>query len=348
MNDPIKHHFIPQFILKNFTHNNDRIYYWNKDKSKIEIRNTRSVYMVKNLYRDERNHPTDPAIIEKKFAHFESIIAVLFQEKIIGKDPIVLTRKENEKLRKFLYLLSFRSSTRKQQYIDANFDEMTKSHLAKYVDNDDYIDLWLREIEMILDTDDYQEISKNESISWTIRTDFWMHLSSYYMTFVTPRGQDFIISDIYPTAEIYPLGINGANLYSHYIFPISPNLLLLLNHIAFKPESASPLPMINHMVHLSKIKENAITPPKAHYKVNGSLNKEDTYTYKLNKIYSSGVEYINMLMLNETRKGFSFNDIDRVKNSIEIYQTNEKTKMFNKNDYSKLLTEIDNNEIMNT
>jgi hypothetical protein len=70
MNEPIRHHFILQFILRNFTHNNDQIYYWNKDASKIEIRNTKSVYMVKNPYRDEQNHPTDPAIIEKKFAKF--------------------------------------------------------------------------------------------------------------------------------------------------------------------------------------------------------------------------------------------------------------------------------------
>jgi len=65
MSEPIKHHFIPQFILKNYTYNNDQIYYWNKENSKIELRNTKSVYMVKNLYRDEQNHPTDPAIIEK-------------------------------------------------------------------------------------------------------------------------------------------------------------------------------------------------------------------------------------------------------------------------------------------
>lgn len=55
MSEPVKHHFIPQFILRNFTHNNDQIYYWNKETSKLEVRNTKSVYMVKNLYRDEKN-----------------------------------------------------------------------------------------------------------------------------------------------------------------------------------------------------------------------------------------------------------------------------------------------------
>lgn len=337
MNEPIKHHFIPQFILRNFTHNNDQIYYWNKKTLKVEIRNTKSVYMVKNLYRDEKNHPTDPASIEKKFAQFESEIATLFQEKIVDKDPIVLTRTENERLRKFLYLLSFRSSTRKQQYIDANFDDMTKEHLKEYVVNDDYIDLWLREIEMILDTENYHDIQKNDKVSWTIRTDFWSHLSGYYMTFVAPRGQDFIIGDVYPTAEIFPIGINGANLYPHLMFPISSSLMLILNHVGFRSDSRNGLPMLDGMVKFSKIKGNAIVAPSAKYKIPGQFLKEDTYTYKINKIYSEDVIYLNSLALNEVRKGFSFVNVDRIVESIQDYQFNSHNSKFNKNDYSILI-----------
>lgn len=118
--------------------------------------------MVENLYRDEFNHPTYPTIIEKEFAKLESEIAILFQTNIINKNPIILKRAENEKLRKFLYLLSFRSSTRKQQYIDGNFDVLTKMSLKDYVANDDYVDLWLREIETILDLKDYKDIHENK------------------------------------------------------------------------------------------------------------------------------------------------------------------------------------------
>ncbi|MCK9330085.1 MAG: DUF4238 domain-containing protein [Candidatus Cloacimonetes bacterium] len=340
MNEPIKHHFIPQFILRKFTHNNDQIYYWNKESSQIEVRNTKSVYMVKNLYRDEKNHPTDPAIIENKFAQFESEIATLFQGKIVDKDPIVLTRTENEKLRKFLFLLSFRSSTRKQQYIDANFDDTTKEHLKEYVVNDDYIDLWLREIEMILDTENYNDIQKNDKISWTIKTDFWSHLTGYYMTFVTPRGQDFIIGDVYPTAEIFPIGINGANLYPHFMFPITPHLMLLLNHVGFRPESRKELQMLDSMVKFSKIKENAIKTPSVKYRIIGQYSKEDTFIYKINKIYSEDAIYLNSLALNEVRKGFSYFDFDRIHQTLQDYQLNPHTSKYNKNDYSVLLNNM--------
>jgi hypothetical protein len=337
MNEPVKHHFIPQFILRNFTHSNDQIYYWNKESLKIEVRNTKSVFMVKNLYRDEKNHPTDPAIIEKKFAQFESKIATLFQEKIIDKSPIVLTRTENEDLRKFLYLLSFRSSTRKQQYIDGNFDNMTKEHLKDYVIDDDYIDLWLREIEMILNLENYHDLQKNDEVSWTIKTDFWSHLSGYYMTFVTPRGQDFVIGDVYPTAEIYPIGINGANLYPHFMFPITPSLMLLLNHVRFRPESRKGLPILDNMVKFSNIKGNAIATPSAKYIIHGQYSKEDTYTYKINKIYSEETIYLNSLALNEVRQGFSYFDFNRIYQTLRDYQLNPNTSKYNKNDYSALL-----------
>ncbi len=339
-NEPIKHHFIPQFIIRNFCFKDEQVYYWNKNTAIIETRNTKSVFMEKNLYRDDNNHPTDPAIIEKKFSKLESEIAVLFQEKILDKDSIKLTRAENEKLRKFLYLLSFRSSTRKQQYIDANFDEMTKKHLSEYVTNNDYVDLWLREIEMILDTENYNDLQNNTDVSWTIRTDFWMHLSGYYMTFVTPRGQDFIIGDIYPTAEIFPINAMGTNLYPHYIFPITPNLLLLLNHVGFREESKKGLPVLDAMVNLSIIKGNAIKVPLVQYKTPGLFLKNDTYTYIVHKIYVDDVVYLNNLMLNEVRRGFGFSNQERVLKSIQIYQSNYYGNNFRKNDFSILLDKI--------
>ncbi|MDX9692139.1 MAG: DUF4238 domain-containing protein, partial [Acholeplasmataceae bacterium] len=246
MNDPIKHHFIPQFILRNFVNSDDQLFYWNIGNKKLENRNTKSVYMAKNLYRDEENHPTNPAVIEQKFAMLEAKIAQLFQEKILDKNPITITRTDNELLRKFLYLLTFRSETRKKQYIEANFDDFTKAHLNQYVKDGDYVDLWLREIEMIIDNERYFEIIDNKNISWTIKTDFINHLDSYYMTFVTSRGQDFIISDVYPTAEVFPLGINNANLYPHYIYPLTPSLALILNHIAFKTDP--PMDKLSRMM----------------------------------------------------------------------------------------------------
>lgn len=335
----MKHHFIPQFILRNFANEDGQINYWDKKNNKLSKRNPKSIFMVENLYRDEFNHPTDPAVIEKKFAKLETEIATLFQEKVLNKNPITITRAENERLRKFLYLLSFRSSTRKQQYIDANFNEATKLSLKDFVVNGDYVDLWLREIETILDLEEYRDIQQMQNVSWTIRTDFHSHLLNYYMTFVTSRGQDFLISDVFPTAEIFPI-TEGVNLYPHFMFPISPNLMLLLNMVVVKPGNEH-IPISKGMMMLSKIHGNLVNPPKAQYKIKGQYSKNDEFIYNVGNVYSNDVDYLNALALNEVRKGFSFRD-NKIRESIVYYQTNPDTYKYNKNDFSTLLTKLEN------
>lgn len=111
INEPIRHHYIPQFILRNFTSDN-KINYWNIEKNKIQLRNPKSIFMVKDLYADEKNHPENIRIIEKKFANLEGEIADIFNKYILDKSEIVITREQNEKLRKFLFLLSFRAEYR--------------------------------------------------------------------------------------------------------------------------------------------------------------------------------------------------------------------------------------------
>lgn len=338
MNEPIKHHFIPQFILRNFTFSNDQIYYWNKENNKLEIRNTKTVYMVENLYRDEKNHPTDPAIIERKFAALEQEIATLIKTKILGMESITITRADNEKLRKFLYLLSFRSSHRKQQYIEENFTPSTKKTLDDYTENGDYVDLWLRELEIILDCENYEDLDSNEEISWVIKKNYINHIKGYYMTFVTPRGQDFIIGDVYPTAEIAPID-SATNLYPHFLYPITPRLMLILNHIAFKKELIQS-PVLSPMTAWSKITGNAVITPKPSYRESRKYSKEDTYRYNVNKIYVEDVKYLNALMLNEVKKGFSFVEINKVIDSLNSYQDNPGVSEYNKNNYESLLREF--------
>ncbi len=60
------------------------------------------------------------------------------------------------------------------------------------------------------------------------------------MTFVEARGGEFLISDVYPTLEIFPLQPN-INIHMHCMYPLSATRLLLLNHIMFKQETADPM-----------------------------------------------------------------------------------------------------------
>ena len=146
----------------------------------------------------------------------------------------------------------------------------------------------------------------------------------YYMTFVDARGGQFLLSDIYPTLEIFPM-MPSVNIHLHCLFPLSPTRMLLLNHIMFKNKDDRD-PISGPMIKMSQIKGDAIVPPNNRYKSYGTLNPDDEYIYKVRKVYANDVEYINALFLNETKVGVIFREKDRIKSSISSFNRRTDTK----------------------
>lgn len=323
-NEPKRHHYIPQFILKNFVDSDKKLFYWDIDKKDLICSYTRFVFMNLHMYRDDINHIDQPTFIEKSLAVFESDMAKIFQKLNEGNE-VVLLRKELEALRIFLCLLSFRSDLRMEQYVQNRFDDATRNILKQYAINEDYVDLWKREIEELSKCRSYQQIKDSNIIDPIIKQDLENALMGYYMTIVDARGGDFLITDVYPTLEIFPLS-NGCNLHLHCLYPISPTRLLLLNHIMFRPD-ANSAPDIMIMRSMSKIKGNLIIPPTNKY-IKGSYyhDENDEYRYKVKKIYSSEVEYINSLLLNEARIGIAFNNAERIISSVHAFNQRNDTK----------------------
>lgn len=185
--------------------------------------------------------------------------------------------------------------------------------------DNDYVDLWLREINAILDSKSYEDIGKNEEISRIIRQDIQTELNGFYMTFIDTRGQDLILTDVYPTTEDYPMNRDwSVRLHLHSFFPITPSRLLILNHIMFKPENKNS--EFKNIINFSKIKGNILVDPKPIYTKPGVYSKDDTYIYKVQKIYEKDVQYINHLYLNESKTGIAFCKKDRISSSIATYE----------------------------
>ena len=86
MSEPIRHHYIPQFLLRNFSYDAGKrfVYYYDKKKKSLEEKQIRDVFMVKNLYRDERSFPDLPTKTEGALAKYESEVAPILQEKILA------------------------------------------------------------------------------------------------------------------------------------------------------------------------------------------------------------------------------------------------------------------------
>lgn len=332
-NEAKRHHYIPQFILRNFTNESGQLMYWNIGESKLETRNPRSVFMNMNMYRDEENHQDNPTQIESSLSNFEKEIAELINKKMLTGNEIILDRTELESFRIFLFLLSFRSDLRMNQYKNKKFDPFTLEILKKYAPDENFENLWKIEVEELSKCRTYEEIENSTIIDEIIKQDFFNLLKGMYMTFVDARGGEFVISDLYPTLEIFPIH-SQANIHMHCLYQLSPTRLLLLNHIMFKQETNDP--MIETMKKFSQIKGNLIIPPKNSYTNQFSYSKTDKYRYKVNKIYSDDVEYINALILNEARIGVAFRDSSRICNSIEAYGLRDDIKK----DYSLLLEEL--------
>lgn len=317
-NEPIKHHYIPQFILKNFNDENGQLNYWNINDSRLEKRNSLSVFMIKNMYRDEINHTENPVIIENQFSYFEDEIARLINDKIlINSNKIILTRSELEKFRIFLTLFSFRSNFRMKQYEENNFDDATRAILLKYQQDGNFKDLWKKELYELTSCRTYDDIKNNEKIDHIIKQDFLNDYEGYFMSFADARGGEFVLSDIYPTSEFYPIP-QPFGLHLHYLFPLSPTRMLILNHIMFKKENKNTLEFAD-MLKVSKIKEH-IPEPKVKYKTSQWIHDpNDEFLYNCIKVYSKDVVKLNCLTLNEARTGIIFKNKDNIEKSIVKY-----------------------------
>lgn len=313
--EPKRHHYIPQFILRNFQDKNSQVAYWDIEKGKLEKRNTKSVFMNMNMYRDEINHQDNPTSIESTLAVFEKEIAELINKKFLTSNEVVITREELEKLRIFLSLLSFRSNSRMEQYQKNNFNESTRKILENY-SLEGFEDLWKREVEELAKCRSYADVESNNVVDPIIKTDFFNDLKGMYMTLVDARSGEFLLTDIYPTLEIFPVA-TGINIHMHCFYPLSPTRLLILNHIMFKEEVDNPL--LESMKAVSKISGNMIVPPKSKRIMPMAFLPDDTFTYKVRKIYQDDVEYINALFLNEAHVGIMFRNEERIADSIYAF-----------------------------
>ena len=321
--EPKKHHYIPRFILKNFNNENGQVNYWNIEKDKLEKRNTKSVFMNIDMYRDESLYQVDPTQIESKLSIFEREIAELISNRILDKKEIIISRRELEKLRIFTTLLSFRSNHRMTQYKNGLFTEHTREILLKYQPDGNFDKLWKKEIDYLTTCRSIEDIKKSEVID-PIKQEFLNGISCFYMTFIDTDNEEFLLTDIYPTLEVFPIDAN-INLHMHYLFPLTPTRMLILNYFVFRG-SHYDNPILNMMLERSQIQGNAIIPPINIYKNIGTFNPDDKFIYHVRKICRKDVEYINALFLNEAKVGFIFRNKNKILNSVISFNNRNDTK----------------------
>lgn len=296
--DPVKHHYIPQFILRNFCFDDrSRLYFYSKKTSKTIIRKTKEIFMIRNLYRDDINNIDNPTKIEKDMARFESEVAQIITERFLDENDITLTLDEDEKLKLFFAIMGFRSKITSDNFGIGASDE-SKTFYSANQKNGDLSDFWKRNLGNLVNCRSLKEVLNHKEIDDPIKMFFLRDILGYsglYFIVAERRGHmDFIISDVYPTL-IYGETDAGIELPMYSVCPISPDRIILLtsNGVEGAPKS------------VATFSDEFLKKPK------WNLNKK-VITIHVKKMYEDEVKYVNSMIINAAYEGFAFKSGDRI------------------------------------
>ena len=298
--EPIRHHYIPQFILRNFCFNdNNDLYYYDKESQKTTVRNTRDVFMEKNLYRDEINHSDNPTKVEKDLARFENEISQIINGRFLNDKEITLTFDEEKRLRIFLAIMGFRSKNASNIF-SQNASRQDKEFYSYFQGNDNLQDFWKRNLGYIINCRTIEEILNHENIDIPIKIFFQRDtlgfFGMYFVVVERKENEDFIIGDAYPVIENGLLD-NGFRLQIYSIFPISPSRVILL---VSNGAEATPRDVIY-------LRRGVFTKPKID-------NDNMTFTIRVKGLYNEEVRHLNSMIVKNAQEGIAFQRVYDSKN----------------------------------
>lgn len=236
---PIKHHYIPQFLIRPFCNEKGTLLYYDLKTNRTYERKPEEIFMERNLYKDVVNNPGDPVQLEKEFSKLESEAARIIK-RLSEEVDVVISCEEEEKLRIFLAIMGLRS----RRALDQFWDENSADYYVKYQKDGDFSDFWKRNLEGLVKCSSVREIKNSKEIDKPIKL-FMLRdlegLTGIYTMLVERRGdEDFLLSDCYPlviegSSEI------GLKLQEYMIFPVSPKraIMLVADGIEYASQAAS-------------------------------------------------------------------------------------------------------------
>ena len=290
-NEPIRHHYIPQFILRNFCFDKDNnLYYHDNNTGKTSIKNTRDVFMVENLYRDEINNPDQKTKIESDLAKYECEVAKIINEKFLKNDDISITIEEDEKLKLFFAIMEFRGYHTSLMFGDSITDE-SRDFYKHYQNDENFNDFWKRNLGRIVTHRSIKEVLDDDSIDDPIKKFMrrdTQYLFGKYFVVAEKRGHlDFVIGDAYPTV-VQGIIDDKIKLNMYELYPISPNRIII-----FASNGVEKAPKV-----ATRLKPELFKKPK--------LNREtNEIIIHVKKVYEEDVKYINGEIIDTSSMGYA-------------------------------------------
>lgn len=292
--EPIRHHYIPQFILKNFCFEDRRLHYFDKQTGCISVKDTRDIFMVRNLYRDEINYATDPVKIEKDLADYEREVAPIIKERFLTEREIFLTKEEDAKLHLFFAIMGFRSLNARLCFGE-KVSKHSRAFYKRYQPDGNILDLWKRNLGYIVQCRSLEEVLNHPHIDDPIKTFFLRDTFGYfgrYIAVVEANEENaFVIGDTYPVV-IQGIRPNGLPLIMYEIFPISSNRVLFManNGVQGTPKDVLVL------------RKFLFQPPKY-------MEEANMLRIRVRKLCTDEIQHINQEVVKNANQGFAFRSL---------------------------------------
>ncbi|CAG8434266.1 11188_t:CDS:1 [Scutellospora calospora] len=352
------HHYIPRFILRNFANDKyERIFVsdkklFNKKRKKILLSKKKSerlqtydrsndqlgisliakTYGFKNLYKD-LNHD-DTMRVENKLSKLENEASNVVRDIITAsqqdKSHIVLLRKNLANLRKFLFIMNYRKTSRKDQFLKEEFDIPTLLELKNFMKQNNIQnsqEVWLQNIDEILDTP-HQDVKNNEQIFSADRMDYKRYANDYFLAiWQAGENDEFIITSntfgLFEGVIVDKIFLDGrfqkVSKAFHYFYVISPKLVLVLcdwgfrdgigfeyldnlfgfKHRSFFENVSHPKPIPDYVNKMDPSQLNIRLDSKFNRLPNIVRHDDDKFTFQFGKINSATVNLVNYIILNE-------------------------------------------------
>lgn len=298
--EPIRHHYIPQFILRNFCFDDNGNTFYKDIKSKKEsIKQIRDIFMEKNLYRDTINSD-NPVQIEEDFARFENEVARIIKERFLESEEFVLTRFEDEKLKLFFALMSFRSKST-QELFKKDLSKESKKLYLNWQRNRDFEDFWKRNLGKLAKCRSLEEVINDTEIDEPIKVfltrDTFGFFGKYFCVVEPKDVGEFVLSDCYPVAFRGicepPFGASfEMGIYD--VYSLSPQRVILFANVGCQGTPRDVLEM----------RPLILNEP--------IRNEKNELLFRVKKLYLEEVETINNMIIKHAKEGFIYRGGKRI------------------------------------
>jgi hypothetical protein len=223
------HHFIPQFILKNFAHKyvppkgkakgrpprkpGQKLFKGDPalnhvdltaDKPEITESPVKRSLGIPDMYRDTTKPAKQQQMVEEMFSRLESDVSLIYRRIITafdkGDDGIWLIRDERNLIRKFGFLMKYRGSTFHQRFYHeagADYEANDRHNLLKYMEENGFsrpLDVWFHNIKSVI------EVDMDNDLKWLSELPEKMYPDDARWAIMTMQGM-FMSICATPTAD---------------------------------------------------------------------------------------------------------------------------------------------------